>query len=122
MSFRRSVRFFDIDLKVVQHPAHSSRLSFARSAPLAPSVSRALSGRGIGLGGLGWPVVLIVLGVGVPARHDQLAQDAGDQPDHDPAYDAYTHLLLLPPFYPVLLARVVPPFRRTLRALIRRGG
>src|SRR5215212_5693722 len=59
---------------------------------------------------------------GVPARHDQLAQDAGNQPDHDPAYDAYTHLLLLPPLHPVLLAKVMPPFRRTLPALIGRGG
>src|SRR5215207_637716 len=57
MPFRRSVRFFDIDLKVVQHPAHSSRPSLARSAPLARrrsagrlvgavSVWAALAGRG----------------------------------------------------------------------------
>jgi len=40
---------------------------------------------------------------GIPAWHDQLAQDPCDQPNNDPAYDAYLQLLLLPPFIPLYL-------------------
>src|SRR5829696_1802756 len=52
---------------------------------------------------------------GVPARHDQLAQNPRNKPDDDPAYDAYAHLLLLPPFPSRSTFYRTIIFKRTLR-------